>query len=541
VSRETLAPSRSRSAFGTTQRSPCTAGRTTERTAAAFQCRSRIGKLIRGRPGACRCWFPAEGANALIASQTLNAADWNALQAAIAGEVILPDSPAYDEVRKPFFARFHDVRPQAVVLCRTPSDVAETMTLASRSGLQTATRSGGHCFAGRSSSHGIVIDVTPMRSVSLSGGVARVGAGARLGQVYESLQQHDLMIPAGSCPSVGIAGLTLGGGLGIFGRTYGLTSDHVLGAQIVLADGRVVECDDHHDEDLFWALRGAGAGNFGVVTSFVFRTSPAPSATNLHLAWPFASGAAVIDAWQSWAPAAPDELAASLLLRAAAEAEQPPTVDLFATMLGSEQDAAELLDELIARATVEPESDFRKHMSFAETRAYWAEPGAADEVDEKSHLPPLPQAYPYFKSEFFRRPLPTDAIAALLANFAEGRVSGQSRELDFTPWAGAYNRVPDDATAFVHRHELFSLKHAVIVSPEASSADKEAARLWVTRSWASVRQWGSGRVFPNFPDPDLPDSGPAYYGTNYERLRSVKRRYDPGNFFRFHQSLQGQQ
>ena len=360
-------------------------------------------------------------------------ADWNALQGAIAGEVIVPGSPAYDEVRKPFLARFHDVRPQAVVLCRTLSDVAETVTLARRSRLQTAIRSGGHCFAGRSSSQGIVIEVTPMRSVSVSGGIARVGAGARLGHVYGSLQQHDLMVPAGSCPSVGIAGLTLGGGLGIFGRKYGLTSDHVLGAQIVLADGRVVDCDDHHDEDLFWALRGAGSGNFGVVTSFVFRTSPAPSATNLHLAWPYAHAAAVIDAWQSWAPAAPDELAASLLLRAAAEIEQPPTVDLFGTLLGSERDAAELLDELVARAGEGPKSDFRKHMSFEETRAYWAELGAADEVDEKSHRPPPLQAYPYFKSEFFRWPLPTDAIAALLANFVEGRVPGQSRELDFTP------------------------------------------------------------------------------------------------------------
>jgi FAD/FMN-containing dehydrogenase len=464
-------------------------------------------------------------------------ADWNALQGAIAGEVILPGSPAYDEVRKPFFARFHDVRPQAVVLCRTPSDVAETVTLARRSRLQTAIRSGGHCFAGRSSSQGIVIEVTPMRSVSVSGGIARVGAGARLGHVYGSLQQHDLMVPAGSCPSVGIAGLTLGGGLGIFGRTYGLTSDHVLGAQIVLADGRVVDCDDRHDEDLFWALRGAGSGNFGVVTSFVFRTSPAPSATNLHLAWPDAHAAAVIDAWQSWAPAAPDELAASLLLRAGAEAEQSPTLDLFGTLLGSERDAAELLDELVARAGMAPESDFRKHMSFEETRAYWAELGAADQVDEKSHRPPPLQAYPYFKSEFFRRPLPADAVAALLANFTDGRVPGQSRELEFTPWAGAYNRVREDATAFAHRRELFSLKHAVIVSPHASSAEKEAARRWVTRSWASVRPWGSGRVFPNFPDPVLPESGPAYYGTNYERLLRVKRRYDPGNVFRFHQSL----
>ena len=462
--------------------------------------------------------------------------DWAALQDAIAGDVILPSSSEYEEIRKPFLARFHDVRPEAVVLCGTPSDVGETVELAVRSGLPLAIRSGGHCFAGRSTSPGVVIDVTPMQSVSVSGGLATVGAGARLGHVYESLEQHCLMVPAGSCPSVGVAGLTLGGGLGIFGRKYGLTSDQLVGAQIVLADGRVVDCDDEHDEELFWALRGAGSGNFGVVTSFLFRTHPAPSATNIHLAWSFDHAVAVIDAWQAWAPAAPDELAASLLLRVVGEVEKPATVDLFGTLLGSEREAAELLDDLVARAGVDPESDFRSRMSFAETRAYWADLGAADEVDETHHAPPL-QVHPYFKSEFFRQALPAGTVAGLVANLAEGRVPGQSRELDFTPWAGAYNRVEEDSTAFAHRGELFSLKHAVTVDADAATAAKEAADHWVKRSWSTVRPWGSGRVFPNFPDPDLPDSGPAYYGTNYERLLGVKRRYDPDNVFRFDQSL----
>jgi hypothetical protein len=162
--------------------------------------------------------------------------------------------------------------------------------------LRTATRSGGHCFAGHSSTDGIVIDVTPMKTVSVAGDNATIGAGACLGDVYRSLRQHDRTIPAGSCPSVGIAGLTLGGGLGILGRKYGATSDHLLGAQVVLADGRIVDCDDAHERDLSWPLRGAGAGNFGVVTSLVFRTIPASSATNFHLTWAYRHAAAVIEA-----------------------------------------------------------------------------------------------------------------------------------------------------------------------------------------------------------------------------------------------------
>jgi FAD/FMN-containing dehydrogenase len=468
--------------------------------------------------------------------------DWSALQGAIAGAVVLPGSPDYESVRKPAISRFHDVYPQAVVLCETPADVSETISLARRSGLQTAIRSGGHCFAGRSSSRGIMIDVTPMRSVSVSGDVVTVGAGARLGDVYDALDAHGLTIPAGCGPSVGIAGLALGGGLGILGRKHGLTSDHLLGAQIVLADGRVVECDDHYDGELFWALRGAGGGNFGVVTSLTFGTLPAPAATAFHLVWPHTRAAALIDAWQHWAPAAPDALAASLLVTTSGDADRPPVVNLFGAMLGTESDTAELIDQLIARAGVDPMLAFRKQMSYRETKRYLAELGDAmagddDRFGETSQGAPSQQGHSFSKSEFFRGPLPAEAIAALVENVQKGRVRGQSRELDFTPWDGAYNRVRADATAFVHRDELFLLKHAVVVGPDASTAERGAARRWLARSWALADPWGSGRVYQNFPDPDLEDWAQAYYGTNCDRLVRVKARYDPDAFFRFRQSL----
>ena len=460
--------------------------------------------------------------------------DWEALQRAIAGTVVLPGSPDYESVRKPFLTQFDHVHPRAVVLCESAADVVETLSLAVRAGLRPAARSGGHCFAGRSSSEGVVIDVTPMNAVSVSGDAATIGAGARLGEVYRSLNEHGLTIPAGSCPSVGIAGLTLGGGLGIRGRRYGVTSDRLLGAQIVLANGRIVDCDDAHHRELFWALRGAGSGNFGVVTSLVFRTIPASSATNFHLTWAYSDAAAVIDAWQGWGPTAPDELYASLLLKAGDESERPPVVDLVGSMLGSEQDTAEMLDELVVTAGANPTSDFRKHMSFEETTRFWEAPGALDgaEQGESQQDESL-----ILKSEFFRRPLPPEAVAALLANLTEGRLRGESRELDFTPWGGAYNRTPEDASAFAHRGELFSLKHTAIVGSDSSKAASGVARHWLMKSWMTARPWGSGRVFPNFPDPDLDDWGHAYYGANYEQLLRIKGTFDPDNLFRFHQSL----
>jgi FAD/FMN-containing dehydrogenase len=222
----------------------------------------------------------------------LTVADWEALQRAIDGSVVLPRSPDHDLVRKPAMARFENVRPEAVVLCATPADVSAAIEFARRVGLQTAVRSGGHSVAGRSSTEGMVIDVTPMSSVSVAGEVATVGAGVRLGALYDTLQEHGLTIPGGCGPDVGIAGLTLGGGIGILGRKYGLTCENLLRAEVVLADGRVAECDENRDDELFGALRGAGGGNFGVVTSFVFRTLPAPVATVFHLVWPLAQAIA---------------------------------------------------------------------------------------------------------------------------------------------------------------------------------------------------------------------------------------------------------
>src|SRR4029450_6257156 len=180
--------------------------------------------------------------------------DWGALERVIEGEVELPGSPAYDASRRPFNARFHGLAPAAIVSCATPRDASEAISFARRHGLEVAMRSGGHSFAGHSSTRGGVIDVGPMRSVAVSGDLAVVGAGARLGEVYDALQDHGLAIPGGTCPTVGVAGLTLGGGLGILGRKYGATSDRLMGAEIVLADGSILWCDEHHYQDLFWAL-----------------------------------------------------------------------------------------------------------------------------------------------------------------------------------------------------------------------------------------------------------------------------------------------
>jgi len=466
------------------------------------------------------------------------AVDGRALQGAIDGDVVLPGSPGYEALRKPVMARFEHVQPAAVVLCATPADVAATLAVAGRLGLRTAIRSGGHSVAGRSSTDGVVLDVTPMGSVAVAGEVATVGAGVRLGELYDALATHGLTIPAGCGPTVGIAGLTLGGGLGILGRKHGLTCDHLLRAQVVLADGRVVECDEHHDGELFWALRGAGGGHFGVVTSLVFRTLPAPAVTVFHLTWPPAAAAAVVQAWQGWAPEAPDEFDATLRLTAAGDGERPPGVGVVASVLDGEADATGLLGELADGVGVDPVTASRRHLPHRAAKRYLEGLGSVEDRSERSGPVPPPQpGHLYTKSEFFRRSLPGDTVAALVEHLTQGLAPGQSREVDFLPWGGAYNRVPADATAFVHRGERFLVQHLIQVGADAGEPDRRAARDWLARSWALVHPWGSGGVYPNFPDPDLQDWPRAYHGTNYDRLRRVKAAYDPGGFFRFHQSL----
>jgi FAD/FMN-containing dehydrogenase len=464
--------------------------------------------------------------------------DWEALQRVIAGEVVFPGSAAYEVLPKPFNARFHHIQPRAIVRCPSPQDVVEAVRFVGRHGLECATRSGGHCFAGRSVSRGVVIDVSPMDAVKVSGGVATVGAGARLGRMYSSLEEHGLTLPAGTCPLVGIAGLTLGGGLGILGRKYGLTSDRLIGVQIVLADGRLLDCDATREADLFWALRGAGGGNFGVVTSLTFRPITAPNVTNFHLTWSFRNAADVLQAWQGWAPLGPDELAASLKVTAAAEVDEPASVDVHGALLGTESDATELIEELVVRAGSDPIRVSAEQMTFSQTRQFWAELGAAEDRNGPARQDASAQQ-PRFvaKSEFFAHPLPPESGVELMENLVQGRAMGESRELDFTPWGGAYNRMRPDATAFVHRRELFQLKHSVVIEAEAGTPEQEAAHQWVARSWAVVHPMASGRVFPNFADPELEDWASAYYGPNYQRLVRIKARYDPAGFFRYHQSL----
>jgi FAD/FMN-containing dehydrogenase len=443
-------------------------------------------------------------------------AGWAALAAGLAGEVVLPSASGYEALRRSADPRFDHLRPQAVVRCADPADVAETITFVRRAGMLAVVRGGGHDFAGGSSTTGVVIDMAPMDAVSVADGQARIGAGGRLGGVYDLLSGRGLTIPAGCGPSVGIAGLTLGGGIGVLGRRYGLTCDRLRAAGVVLADGRTVTCDERRNGELFWALRG-GTGRFGAVTALTFDAVPAPAMTSFRLTWSFHCAAPLVEAWQAWAPSAPDDLAASLHLIVPADPAEAPVASIVGTMVGQPAAATPWLDDVIALVGVEPTSAEQRHASHRETKRLLAAGGHE-----------LPGAHTFSRSGFFARPLPPAAIGALIQHLVGKRAAGQMRTLDFTPWGGAYNRIRPDATAFVHRAELFLLHHLVVVEPQQGST---AARDWLRMSYGLTAAWRSDGVYQNFPDPELTDPARAYFGANLHRLRQVKARYDPDGFF----------
>ncbi|HYH89996.1 MAG TPA: FAD-binding oxidoreductase [Solirubrobacteraceae bacterium] len=404
----------------------------------------------------------------------------------------------------PALARFQDILPAVAFSCTGAQQVAEAIAHARAKRLPLTVRSGGHCFAGRSSTAGVLIDVSPMSTVAVAEGRATIGAGALLGDVYDALDAHGVTIPAGCGPTVGISGLTLGGGVGILGRVHGLTADALVAAEVVLADGRAVRCDGYEEADLFWALRGAGGARVGVVTSLEFATVPAPEMTAFETFWD--DPAAVIAVWQEWAPDAPDALAASLLITT-----PPLQVKVFGAFAGPEEELRGLLDAL-----GEPASATVEQGSARAAKRFLAGLGGAGEDDE---------GHAFLRSEYFAARLSPEAIAALVDNLAGGDFA---RELDFSPWGGAYSRTPVGATAFAHRDARFLLKHAAVLDPGAPSA---AAREWLDRSWAITHPFGTGGVYPNFPEDGLDPWASEYLGPNRERLLNVKRRYDPDRVF----------
>ena len=222
------------------------------------------------------------------------AADWTALAKDLAGTLVRPGEGSYATAKLLFDPRFDGQHPAGIAYVANAHDVSTCLAFVRKFGIPLAARSGGHGYAGWSGSSGLVIDVSNLKTVSVSGTTATVGAGTRLIDFYHGLAAKGRAVPGGSCATVGIAGLTLGGGIGVTARAYGLTCDSLESLQIVTANGAVLTATGTGQySDLLWASQGGGGGNFGVATSFTFRTRPAPRPVLFTLSWPWAHAAKV--------------------------------------------------------------------------------------------------------------------------------------------------------------------------------------------------------------------------------------------------------
>jgi FAD/FMN-containing dehydrogenase len=284
----------------------------------------------------------------------------------LSGSLLRAGDTGYTTAARPFNAALGVRRPAAIAKVASTADVAACVRLAGGRGVPLAARSGGHSYAGYSTPDGgVVVDLAALRSVTVAGdGTAAVGAGARLIDVYSALAAHGRALLAGSCASVGIGGSTLGGGIGVLARAYGLTCDQLTGATVVLADGSTVDAGD----DLLWALRGGGGGNGGIVTRFRFSTVPAPAVTVFRLVFPAARTAAVLHAWSSWMDGAPDRLTALCAVTAGAT----PTNRISGTWTGPAAGLAPLLAGLIAAVGAAPSSRTQHSYDYLTAMRYFA-------------------------------------------------------------------------------------------------------------------------------------------------------------------------
>ena len=473
--------------------------------------------------------------------------DWSALATSLSGPLVRPGASSYGTSAQLFNPTFDTISPQGIAYCESSTDVATCLSFVKDHSLEFAVRSGGHSYGGYSTSKGLVIDVTRQSSVDLNsaGDTANIGAGARLVDIYSTLGAAGVALPGGSCPTVGIAGLTLGGGLGVVDRRFGLTCDNLLGATVVLASGQVVTCSAQEEPDLFWALRGGGGGNFGVVTDFTFQVHPIGNLGLFTLVWPWSDAPRVISAWQSWAPNAPAEIWSNCQLLNSQNTPNgvAPVARVTGISVGSVSALQQEISTFIGMVGPSPFDRFVGGDTYANTMLI--EAGCDGDTVAECHLPSQNPAgiltrSPFAaKSDWLGSPLPSSGVAALVGAIddREGSsiLSGGGIVLDA---AGAtINQVASDATAFVHRNALASLQYSAgwgVGTPESTISANLA---WLQKAWTGMRPYVNGQAYQNYIDPTLVGWQQAYYGTNFARLQQVKVEYDPHDLFKFAQSI----
>jgi FAD/FMN-containing dehydrogenase len=446
-------------------------------------------------------------------------------EASLRGKVLGPADPEYDVYRKIWNGSF-DRRPAAIVRCAGVSDVITAVKSGRANGLPIAVRSGGHSFPGLSvADDALMIDLSPMKGVQVDPvrRIARVQAGVLLGELDRETQAFGLAVPSGIVTHTGVAGLTLGGGIGWIMRKHGLSVDQLVSVDLVTADGEFVRASAEENADLFWGVRGGG-GNFGIVTEFEFRCVPlGPQILAGPVIWPMERSGDVMRFYREWVAEAPDELMTILLHRKApplpiipAEVHGKPVVMVVPCWIGDLDEGERFLRPL--REFGPPVADVCVPKPFL------------------AHQAMLDPSFPPGRWYYFKSCDIAELSDEIIDITVERSLQIESPLTSFPIWqmGGAVSRVADDDSAFSGRTAGFTYN---IGACTETGEGFERERDWVRSFWSALEPWHQG-VYVNF----LGDEGAervreSYGAAKYDRLRALKRKYDPDNVFRLNQNI----
>jgi len=437
------------------------------------------------------------------------------LRARLRGDVLTPTDAGYDASRQIFNAMI-DRRPAIIARCADAADVVTCVGFARAQGLEVSVCGGGHSVAGKAVCDGaLMIDLATMKGIRVDPEhrSARAEPGLRLGEFDRACQKFGLASPTGVAPDTGIAGLTLGGGIGWLNGKYGLACDNLLSVDIVTADARLRVASPTEDADLFWAVRGAGA-NFGIVTSFEYRLHPIGPVLGGGVVYPLAKAGRVLRFYQDFADGCRDELSTTAAFSRAEDGT--PVVQIGVAWCGRLEEGERLLGRL--RSFDAPISDTIAPMGYVELQSLM------DPVFPRGRRQ-------YWKSGFLRHLEP--AAIDVLAEFA-ARVPSLHTPVVIQQMHGAAARVPAGATAFAHRYELLDY---LILSQWMSPDDDERNIRWTRELHAALKPYADSAAYVNDLDVDEADRVAEAYGVNYERLGALKSKYDPTNFFHLNHNV----
>jgi len=443
----------------------------------------------------------------------------NSIPAALQGldYVMYPNCDVYNTNRFNYNKRFN-LFPIAIIVPQTQVQLQYAFQVLTQNNLPFTTRSGGHCYGPGSLSSGYIIDLRNFNAITPNVGnnTVTIGAGCRLGQVIETLGALNYAIPTGTCPSVGIAGLALGGGVGLLSRAYGLTADAVISMTVLMADGTIIEVTQDTYPDLFWALRGAGANAFGIVLDFTFTMYYVPTVSYLQLTWPWnpSQVAQIVNAWQAWFPVQSPDITSELIFY---YNNGQVTLKLNALKVG-------------ATPFTEWQSAFAQFNPTVTTMYQGNYVGAAD-IFASTYTQPFSKV----KSKFIFSPLSSDGIA-LIINFMSQLANNRCPYLLFLEFGGASGGVIERGDSSYFPRGAYGWIFQFIYWP--FEFQHEGALNLIRQFYTSFERYTSPYNYANLVDYDL---GAyylyAYYGTNINRLVQIKNTYDPNNIFTWRQGI----